>query len=76
MSRCTNLVSLQHYCTPSSIGLALGVCLAIKRLAALLTEQFTRKYCNFLMARPRASSKPRKSRGSENLTSLSEEVLR
>ena len=28
------------------------------------------------MARPRASSKPRKSRGSENLTSLSEEVLR
>ena len=28
------------------------------------------------MARPRVSSKPRKSRGSENLTSLSEEVLR
>ena len=28
------------------------------------------------MARPRLSSKPGKSRGSENLTSLSEEVLR
>lgn len=28
------------------------------------------------MARPRASSKPCKSRGSENLTSLYEEVLR
>ena len=28
------------------------------------------------MARQRASSKPRKSRGSENLASLSEEVLR
>ena len=62
----------------SSIGLALDVCLAkfIIRLAALLTEQSTPKYCNFLMVRPRVSSKPRKSRGSENLTSLSGEVLR
>ena len=32
MSRCTHRVSLQHYCTSSSISLALDVCLAIKRL--------------------------------------------
>ena len=56
MSRCTHRVSLLHYCTPSSIGLALDVCVAIKRLfltkfiirlVALLTEQFTSKYCIF-----------------------------
>ena len=85
MSRCMHRVFLQQYCTPLSIGLALDVCLAIKRLfyakfiirlAALLTEQSTRKYCNFLMARPCVSSKPHKSHGSENLTSLSEEILR
>ena len=41
----------------------------------MLTEQSTHKYCNFLMARPRVSSQPRKSHGLENLTSLSEEIL-
>ena len=41
----------------------------------MLTEQSTRRYCNFLMAPPRVSSVPHKSRASENLTSLSEEVL-
>ena len=32
MSHCMHRVSLQHYYTLSSIGLALDVCLAIKRL--------------------------------------------
>ena len=61
MSRCTYRVLLQHYCMPSSIGLALDICLTIKRLfyatsffrlACLLTEQFTCKFRTFFPSLP------------------------
>ena len=57
---CTQLVFLQRCCMPSSIGLALDICLAITRLcfqakslihlAALLTQQFTHKFCTFSLS--------------------------